>query len=61
MKPVGINPDSGLVEIVELEDHPWFVACQFHPEYSSTVASPHPLFEAFVKAVHAHQPLKAEA
>ncbi|MGC6531848.1 MAG: CTP synthase [Flavobacteriales bacterium] len=61
MKPVGINPDSGLVEIVELEDHPWFVACQFHPEYSSTVASPHPLFEAFVKAVHAHQPVKAEA
>ncbi len=61
MKPVGINPDSGLVEIVELEDHPWFVACQFHPEYSSTVASPHPLFEAFVKAAHAHQPVKAEA
>lgn len=61
MKPVGINPDSGLVEIVELEDHPWFVACQFHPEYSSTLASPHPLFESFVKAVHAHQPLKAEA
>lgn len=51
MKAVGINPDSGLVEMVELEDHPWFMACQFHPEYSSTVARPHPLFVSFVKTV----------
>ena len=46
----GINPDTGLVEIVEIPDHPWFVAVQFHPEYKSTVANPHPLFNAFVKA-----------
>ncbi|TVQ14913.1 MAG: CTP synthase [Bacteroidetes bacterium] len=47
----GINPGSNLVEIVELTDHPWFVGVQFHPEYKSTVASPHPLFVDFVKAV----------
>ncbi len=46
----GINPDSNLVEIVELQNHPWFVASQFHPEYKSTVDNPHPLFVAFVKA-----------
>jgi len=46
----GINPDLGLVEIVELKDHPWFVASQFHPELKSTVETPHPLFVSFVKA-----------
>jgi len=46
----GINPDNNLVEIVELTNHPWFVGVQFHPEYKSTVASPHPLFLDFVKA-----------
>ncbi len=46
----GINPEGGLVEIVELKDHPWFVGVQFHPEYKSTVANPHPLFVNFVKA-----------
>jgi CTP synthase len=46
----GINPDSNLVEIMELRDHPWFVGVQFHPEYSSTVMKPHPLFIHFVKA-----------
>jgi CTP synthase len=46
----GINPEGGLVEIVELVDHPWFVGVQFHPEYKSTVINPHPLFESFVKA-----------
>ena len=46
----GINPESGLVEIVELKKHPWFVGVQFHPEYKSTVANPHPLFINFVKA-----------
>jgi CTP synthase len=50
MKPSGINPDSGLVEIVEIPSHRWFVACQFHPEYKSTVANPHPLFVGFVAA-----------
>ncbi|WP_224484598.1 CTP synthase [Robertkochia aurantiaca] len=46
----GLNPDTGLVEIVEIPEHPWFVGVQYHPEYKSTVASPHPLFVAFVKA-----------
>lgn len=47
---VGINPESGLVEIIELKDHPWFIAAQFHPEYKSTVMSPHPLFVDFVRS-----------
>jgi CTP synthase len=46
----GINPEGGLVEIIEIKDHPWFVGVQFHPEYKSTVANPHPLFVHFVKA-----------
>lgn len=50
MKCVGTNPKSGLVEIIELDKHPFFVASQFHPEYKSTVMNPHPLFVAFVKA-----------
>lgn len=50
MVATGINPDSGLVEIVEIPDHPYFVASQFHPEYKSTVMNPHPLFVAFVNA-----------
>ncbi|HAQ64459.1 MAG TPA: CTP synthase [Bacteroidales bacterium] len=50
MKLTGINPKENLVEIIELPDHPWFVGVQFHPEYRSTVAEPHPLFIHFVKA-----------
>lgn len=50
----GINPDNGLVEIVELKNHPFFVASQFHPELKSTVANPHPLFVNFVAASLAH-------
>ena len=46
----GINPDLDLVEIVELKGHPWFVGVQFHPEYKSTVANPHPLFVKFIEA-----------
>lgn len=46
----GINPDNNLVEMVELKDHPWFIGVQYHPEYKSTVAKPHPLFVRFVKA-----------
>ncbi len=49
-KPTGINPDTGLVEIVELKGHPWYVGVQFHPELKSTVMNPHPLFVQFVKA-----------
>ena len=51
MRATGKNPDTNLVEVVEIENHPWFVGAQFHPEYKSTVDNPHPLFVAFVKAV----------
>ncbi len=50
MIAVGKNPGANLVEIIELEDHPWFVGVQFHPEYRSTVANPHPLFVDFIRA-----------
>lgn len=50
MLATGLNPDTGLVEIIEIPSHPWFVGVQYHPEYKSTVANPHPLFVAFVKA-----------
>ena len=50
MISTGINPDSGLVEIMEQTDHPWFIGTQFHPEYRSTVLNPHPLFVDFIKA-----------
>ena len=50
MQCVGVNPDADLVEIVELPQHRWYVGTQFHPEYSSTVLHPHPLFMSFVKA-----------
>jgi len=54
MKAAGVNPETKLVEIVEVPDHPWFVGVQFHPEYKSTVANSHPLFVAFVEAAIAH-------
>jgi CTP synthase len=50
MIPVGVNPESNLVEIVEIPALKWFIGVQFHPEYSSTVISPHPLFVSFIKA-----------
>ena len=50
LKITGTNPKTGLVEIIEMEDHPWFVGVQYHPEYKSTVANPHPLFVAYVQA-----------
>ncbi len=50
MQCVGINPDSNLVEIVEIPTLKWYIGTQFHPEYSSTVLKPHPLFLSFVKA-----------
>ena len=50
MRATGINPNEDLVEIVEVKDHPWFLGVQFHPEYKSTVAKPHPLFVNLVKA-----------
>ncbi len=50
MITTGINPESGLTEIVEIPTHKWFVGVQFHPEYKSTVIKPHPLFVSFIKA-----------
>ena len=47
----GVNPESGLVEIVEMPAHRWFIGTQFHPEYSSTVLHPHPLFMSFIKEI----------
>src|SRR5690606_22880184 len=60
MIPVGKNPQSGLVEIIALNDHPYFVGTQFHPEYKSTVEHPHPLFVAFVEAAKAQKELRKE-
>jgi len=54
MIATGTNPTNNLVEIMELKNHPWFVAVQFHPEYKSTVTNPHPLFLAFIKAAGAY-------
>lgn len=58
MIATGSNPNTNLVEIVEIPSHPWFVGVQYHPEYKSTVANPHPLFVAFVKAMHEHSEKK---
>ena len=55
MIATGKNPETGLVEVVEIPNHPWFVGVQFHPEYKSTVDAPHPLFVGFVKAALNHQ------
>ena len=55
LKATGINPKNNLVEIVELEGHPYYVAVQFHPELKSTVESPHPLFISFIKAALTHK------
>ncbi len=45
----GLSPDEQLVEMVELKNHPWFLGCQFHPEFKSTPLKPHPLFRDFIK------------
>lgn len=55
MRPVGSNPETGLIEIVEIPTHPWFVGVQFHPEYKSTAMNPHPLFVSFVAAALQYQ------
>lgn len=61
LKSSGVNPETGLVEIVELENHPWFIGVQYHPEYKSTVASPHPLFIAFIAAAVTYSKEKISA
>jgi CTP synthase len=50
LKVSGASPDDTLVEIVELAEHPWFLGCQFHPEFKSKPMRPHPLFREFIKA-----------
>ena len=55
LKASGINPDTGLVEIIEIKNHPFFIGVQYHPEYKSTVANPHPIFVGFVKAAVQHK------
>jgi CTP synthase len=57
----GFNKETNLVEIVELKDHPWFIGVQYHPEYKSTVANPHPLFVGFVKAALEHKKSQTNA
>ncbi|SNY99395.1 CTP synthase [Flagellimonas pacifica] len=57
----GFNPKTGLVEVIEIPSHPWFVGVQYHPEYKSTVANPHPLFVGFVKAVLAQKQQQTNA
>ena len=59
LKAVGVNPESNLVEVVELKDHPWYVGVQYHPELKSTVLNPHPLFVKFVEAALEHKKIKA--
>jgi CTP synthase len=58
MLATGRNPETGLVEVIEIPNHPWFVGVQFHPEYKSTVAKPHPLFVTFVQAALTHKTKK---
>jgi len=55
LRLTGATPDGTYVEIVEIPDHPWFLGCQFHPEFKSKPFDPHPLFKAFVGASHAHR------
>ena len=51
---MGKSADGMLVEVIEVEDHPWFVGCQFHPEFTSTPREGHPLFTGFIQAAVAH-------
>jgi CTP synthase len=55
LRMAGVSADGELVEIVEIADHPWFVACQFHPEFTSTPRDGHPLFQGFIDAGLAYQ------
>src|SRR5512140_182989 len=56
----GMSPDRKFVEMVELSDHPWFLGCQFHPEFKSKPGAPHPLFKDFIRAARAHKHARAE-
>jgi CTP synthase len=56
----GVSPDKNFVEIVELRDHPWFLGCQFHPEFKSKPLAPHPLFASFIAASHEHRMVRTK-
>ena len=51
----GVSPDNKLPEIIEMKNHPWFIAVQFHPEFKSRPLAPHPLFSSFIKAAKNHK------
>jgi len=55
MSFAGMSPDRKFVEMVELTEHPWFLGCQFHPEFKSKPTAPHPLFKDFIRAARAHK------
>jgi CTP synthase len=55
MRLSGLSPDGTLVEVVEIADHPWFVGCQFHPEFKSRPLDCHPLFRGFIRAALQHK------
>ncbi len=57
----GVSPDKNFVEVIELADHPWFIGCQFHPEFKSRPLEPHPLFTSFVGAAREHRKLRLDA
>jgi CTP synthase len=56
----GVSPDGKLVEAIEVKDHPWFVAVQFHPEFKSKPHEPHPLFRSFIEAALVYQSQKVQ-
>ena len=60
LKIVGVSPDNNFVEVVEVENHPWFVGCQFHPEFKSKPLTSHPLFRAFIGAAYAHRKQRSQ-
>ena len=56
----GISMDENLVEVIEVAEHPWFIACQFHPEFTSTPRDGHPLFTSYMNAARTHAGLPIE-
>jgi CTP synthase len=61
LKITGRTPDENYVEIVEAPEHPWFLGCQFHPEFKSKPLEPHPLFAAFIGAALEHKKQRSRA
>lgn len=61
LRIVGTSPDGNFVEVVEVEGHPWFVGCQFHPEFKSKPLTSHPLFKAFIEAAYAYRGQRLQA